>query len=384
MATRLQFENCCEVGVFSKLTNAYCLVAIGGSENFYRKQEWASLAPYHHRPSCNEAFVCGRSCNEAFVYGGVRLRHRSQRRRRAFAAAETCVRSGGDARSLRRSCAFVEAEMGVPMVRRETQKRENGGGSSRAGKLHLQSLMTPWVEPFQHFFILLLGFDLLICSSMNWSFMIIRGCYFPLLWHISIVSTLLVILIICCDFVLTFGLMVLYPFAMAIAEELQHLRNSLPDQVLVQRIDERLTALGNCIACNDHVALTHIDLDKETEDMIADVLKVEVFRQTIASNIIVGSYCTFSNRGGLVHPHTSIEELEELSTLLDVPLVAGTVNRGSELLAAGMTVNDWIAFCGSDTTATELSVIESIFKLREVQPGVTMHEMRKSLFDSFL
>ena len=44
--------------------------------------------------------------------------------------------------------------------------------------------------------------------------------------------------------------------------ELQHLRNSLPDQVVVQRIDERLSALGNCIACNDHVALAHTDLDK--------------------------------------------------------------------------------------------------------------------------
>ncbi|PNX55707.1 eukaryotic translation initiation factor 6-2-like protein, partial [Trifolium pratense] len=32
----LQFENSCEIGDFSKLTNAYCLVAIGGSENFYR------------------------------------------------------------------------------------------------------------------------------------------------------------------------------------------------------------------------------------------------------------------------------------------------------------------------------------------------------------
>ena len=44
--------------------------------------------------------------------------------------------------------------------------------------------------------------------------------------------------------------------------ELQHLRNSLPDQVVVQRIEERLSALGNCIACNDHVALAHTDLDK--------------------------------------------------------------------------------------------------------------------------
>ena len=36
MAVRAQFEGNNEVGVFSKLTNAYCLVAIGGSENFYR------------------------------------------------------------------------------------------------------------------------------------------------------------------------------------------------------------------------------------------------------------------------------------------------------------------------------------------------------------
>lgn len=36
MATRCQFENSNDVGVFAKLTNAYCLVALGGSENFYR------------------------------------------------------------------------------------------------------------------------------------------------------------------------------------------------------------------------------------------------------------------------------------------------------------------------------------------------------------
>lgn len=36
MAVRVQFENNNEIGVFSKLTNSYCLVAIGGAENFYR------------------------------------------------------------------------------------------------------------------------------------------------------------------------------------------------------------------------------------------------------------------------------------------------------------------------------------------------------------
>ena len=33
---RTSFENNSEIGVFSKLTNAYCLVGLGGSANFYR------------------------------------------------------------------------------------------------------------------------------------------------------------------------------------------------------------------------------------------------------------------------------------------------------------------------------------------------------------
>ncbi|KAJ3691353.1 hypothetical protein LUZ61_020517 [Rhynchospora tenuis] len=245
MATRLQFENNCEVGVFSKLTNKYCLVAIGGSESFY---------------------------------------------------------------------SVFESELGgvIPVVKTSI------AGTRIVGRM---------------------------CAGNK------NGLLLP---HTTT------------------------------DQELQHIRNCLPDEVVVQRVEERLSALGNCVACNDHVALTHPDLDRETEELIADVLGVEVFRQTIAGNILVGSYCVFSNRGGLVHPHTSIEDLDELSTLLQVPLVAGTVNRGSEVIAGGMTVNDWTAFCGSDTTATELSVIESVFKLREAQPTAIVDEMRRSLIDTYV
>lgn len=243
MASRVRFENSCEVGVFARLTNAYCLVPAGGSENFFSVFE-TELA-------------------------GV-----------------------------------------VPVVRTSI------GGTRIVGRL---------------------------CVGNK------KGLLLP---HTTT------------------------------DQELQHLKNSLPDQVVIQRVDERLSALGNCIACNDHVALTHPDLSKETEDLISDVLGVEVFRQTIAGNILVGSYCAFSNKGGLVHPHTSVEDLDELSTLLQVPLVAGTVNRGSEVVAAGMAVNDWTAFCGSDTTATELSVLESVFRLRDAGPGALCADVKKSLVES--
>jgi translation initiation factor 6 len=243
MATRCQFENSNEIGVFAKLTNAYCLVALGGSENFYSVFQ-AELA--EHIPVIKTSIA------------------------------------------------------GTRLVGRMTVGNKNG---------------------------------LLLPSSTS-------------------------------------------------DQELQHIRNSLPDEVVVQRIDERLSALGNCIACNDYVALVHPDIDRETEEIVADVLGVEVFRQSIAGNVLVGSFCSFTNQGGMVHPQTSVEDLDELASLLQVPLVAGTVNRGSDVVGAGLVCNDWSAFCGLDTTATELSVVESVFKLRDSQPSNIVKEMRASLIDS--
>lgn len=240
MAVRAQFESSNEVGVFAKLTNSYCLVALGGSENFYSVFE-AELSKHIPVIHCS--------------IGGTRI------------------------------------------VGRVTVGNKNG-------------LLVPSITTDQ---------------------------------------------------------------------EIQHLRNSLPSTVKVQKVEERLSALGNCIACNDYVAIVHTDLDRETEEVIADTLGVEVFRATVAQNVLVGSYAVLTNQGGIVHARTPMQDMEELSQLIQIPLTAGTVNRGSDVVGAGVVANDWSAFCGMDTTATEIGVIEQIFKLQSAGAG-----MQSALIDTMM
>jgi len=165
-------------------------------------------------------------------------------------------------------------------------------------------------------------------------------------------------------------------------QELQHIRNTLPSEVRIRRVQERLSALGNVIVCNDYVALVHPDLDKETEDIIADVLKVEVYRQTIYNETLVGTYCCLTNKGAIVHPRTSRADQDELSALLQVPLVAGTVNEGSSVLGGGLVVNDYTAYVGQDTTSTEMQVIEQVFKLNETEDAEMSVSTRDALVET--
>ena len=72
-----------------------------------------------------------------------------------------------------------------------------------------------------------------------------------------------------------------------LSAELQHIRNSLPDEVVVQRIDERLSALGNCIACNDYVALVHPDIDR-VSFLDTHLMATNIPHQTTVQPFLIG------------------------------------------------------------------------------------------------
>merc|ERR1711939_1213625 len=128
------------------------------------------------------------------------------------------------------------------------------------------------------------------------------------------------------------------------------------------------------------------DIERETEEIISDTLKVEVFRYSIAENPLVGTYGVMSNQGGLVHSKCSKEDLHELSSILQIPVRTGTVNRGSTALGAGLIVNDWTAFCGIDTTGTEIAVIDQIFNLNQDDDTSieALKKMRQSIIDELI
>ncbi|AFP65266.1 translation initiation factor eIF6 (nucleomorph) [Chroomonas mesostigmatica CCMP1168] len=147
--------------------------------------------------------------------------------------------------------------------------------------------------------------------------------------------------------------------------ELNTIKNSIPDNILVKRCNENLSALGNCIVNNDNSAIVYPDVSNQTEELISDTLGVEVFKLSLGEEKLVGSYCIFNNNGGIIHPSITIEEQDEISSLLQIPLFIGTVNCGENRVSSGIISNDNISLCGMKTTQSELFVIETALKKKK-------------------
>ena len=60
---------------------------------------------------------------------------------------------------------------------------------------------------------------------------------------------------------------------------------------------------------------------------------MDIFLATIAQNDLVGVQAVLTNQGDTNDDQTPVQDLTEPSKLLQVPLVAGTVNRRSRVVS---------------------------------------------------
>ncbi len=139
-------------------------------------------------------------------------------------------------------------------------------------------------------------------------------------------------------------------------EEIEKLKKSL--DINIEVLPSKNNAVGNLIAANDKAALVYPGLEKASMQKIQDTLGVEVVARPIAGITTVGSILVVTNRGGLVHPDTTEEELKFLEELFKVPILTGTVNFGVSFVRTGIVANSFGALVGGETRGPEIARIQ--------------------------
>jgi translation initiation factor 6 len=122
----------------------------------------------------------------------------------------------------------------------------------------------------------------------------------------------------------------------------------------VGKVNDKHTALGNLIACNDRGALVSPLIE---EDTIGDVLGVEVVKTRIANSNETGSCITATNKGFLAH-NDAENQLNEIGNVLKVKGLCGTVNYGFPFVKSGVIANSNGYLAGMRTSGIELGRIE--------------------------
>lgn len=128
-------------------------------------------------------------------------------------------------------------------------------------------------------------------------------------------------------------------------------------------MDETMNAAGNCILANDEFALVHPEMPSRLMSRIGDFLRVPVERMQIAGIPTVGMAAVATNKGVLLSPRATPQEIERVESFTSLPVGCGSVTMGSNLVGAGVLANSKGFIAGSGTTGFELGRMEDVFGL---------------------
>lgn len=134
--------------------------------------------------------------------------------------------------------------------------------------------------------------------------------------------------------------------------------NALRKHGKVSRLPARINAAGNVILANDSAALVHPGLSAKACETVTQTLGVKVIRGTIGGLKTVGMAAVATNKGLLVHPRVTDEEIAVCEELFGLPMDVGTVNLGSPLVGSGLLANSKGYAAGEETSGPELGRIE--------------------------
>ncbi|MEM0128297.1 MAG: translation initiation factor IF-6 [Thermoplasmatales archaeon] len=137
----------------------------------------------------------------------------------------------------------------------------------------------------------------------------------------------------------------------------------IPNDIRVGVIYDKLNAVGNNILTNDRVAMVHEEMGERSMKIISDVLGVEVVKGSFKSIKTIGSSGLVTNKGILIPPNMSDEEIEGIGELFGVKGSVATANFGSMYIGASVVSNNNGALIGEDSTTVEISNIEEALGL---------------------
>jgi translation initiation factor 6 len=145
-------------------------------------------------------------------------------------------------------------------------------------------------------------------------------------------------------------------------DELEQLKSHLNDSVQIGVVDSIDNAFGNLILCNDNAAIIS-SLLKDFQKDIEDILNVETVVYEFADSYLPGSISISNSKGCLVHPLTTDEEIDYISSVLKVETDVSTVNRGIPYVSSGVIVNNKSGIFGHVCTGPEMMRLSNVLKL---------------------